>query len=96
MIFNLLIIHNHYRMSSITRVLHTTTWDYFTKHLPDRFINSPQVVKEAIMTDIDELVQEFWKTSSDVGPSFYAMRRLHEILKVCFDIISVFAIAIDF
>ena len=98
MIFSLLIIHNRDRMSSITRVLHTTTWDYFTHHLPDRFFRSPRVVKEAIMTDINDLVQEF-RTSSDgaVGASFIAMRRLIGILrrcfgflKVCFEIILVF------
>ena len=85
-------------MSSITRIPHTTTWIYFTKHLADRFIHSPKVVKEVIMKDINDLVQEFWRTSSDgaVGPSFFAMRRLleilqkcYEILEVCFDIISV-------
>ena len=66
------------------------------------FILSPKVVKEAIMTDINDTVQEFWRTSrdQDVGVSFYAMRRLYEILqhlqqcfylieKVCFDIIQV-------
>ena len=83
--------------SSITRILHTTTWDYFAKYLLVRFISSPKVVKEAIMTDINDLVQEFW-TSSDgaVWASFFAMRRLFEILdgclsfwKVCFDIIFV-------
>ena len=56
------------------------------------------------MTDINDLVQEFWRTSSDrdVGASFFAMRRLFEILQecfnilnVCFDIISVFATGID-
>ena len=71
-------------MSSITRVLHTTTWDYFTEHLPDRFIHSPQVVKEAIMTGIDDLVQEFWRTSSDdVEASLPAICCLNKILKVC-------------
>ena len=83
--------------SSITRILHTTTWDYFAKYLRVRFIPSPKVVKETIMTDINDLVQEFW-TSSDgaVGASFIAMRRLLEILqgcldswKVCFDIIFI-------
>jgi hypothetical protein len=100
MIFNLLIIHNHDRMSSITRVLHTTTWDYFTSSLPDLFSHSPKVVKEVIITDINDLLQEFRRTSSDVGASFFAMRRLLEILErclhsltVCFDIISVFATA---
>ena len=97
MIFNTLIIHNHDRISSNTRVLHTTTWDYFTSCLPDRFGRSPKVVKEAIMADINDLVQEFCRTSSDVAASFLAMRRLLEILQncfdnldVCFDIISVF------
>ena len=35
------------------------------------------------MTDINDLVQEFWRTSSDgaVGESLVEMRRLHEILK---------------
>ena len=56
------------------------------------------------MTDINELVQEFWRTSSDgdVGASFFAMRRLFEILhrcldglEVCFDIISIFATVVD-
>ena len=83
--------------SSVSRILHLTTWDYFTRHLADRFINSPEVVKEAIMTDINDLVQKFWMTSSDeaVEASFFALRRLLEIfyaclyfLEVCFDIIS--------
>jgi hypothetical protein len=104
MIFRLLIIHNHDRMSSITRVLHTTTWEYFTNRLPNRFRHSPRIVKEAIMKDINNLVQEFWRTSSDgdVGASFFEMRRLLEILQVCSDnfyvcfvILSVFATAVD-
>ena len=104
MIFSLQTIHNYDRMSSITRVLHTTTWKYFTSHLPNRFCRSPEVVKAAIMTDINDLVQEFWRTSSDgaVGASFFEMRRLLEILQecfdnleVCFDIIPVFATAVD-
>ena len=36
------------------------------------------------MTDINNLVQEFLKTSSDVGASFFAMRRLFGILQVSF------------
>jgi hypothetical protein len=57
------------------------------------------------MTDINDLVQEFWMASSDgaVGASFFAMRRLLEILQncfdfleVCFDIISFFATTVDF
>jgi hypothetical protein len=100
MIFSLFIIHNLDRISSSTRVLHTTTWDYFTSYLPSRFIRSPEVVKEAVMTVIDDLLQEFWRTSSDgvVGTSFFAMRRLLEILQkctpileVCLDIISFFS-----
>ena len=93
MIFALLIIHNHDSMSSTTRVLHTTTWDYFTSHLSDRFSRSPLAVKEAIILDINDLVQEFWETSDDVAPSYFAMRRLLEVLQDClevsFDIISV-------
>ena len=71
-------------MSPTTRVLHTATWKFFTSHhLPSRFRRSPKVVKEAIMTDINDLVQEFWRTSSDraVGASFFEMRRLYEILE---------------
>jgi hypothetical protein len=82
-------------MSSITWVLHTTTWYYFTSYLPDRFIRSPEVVKKAIMTDIEDLVQEFSRTSIDEA-SFFAMSRLLEILRkysdnsdVRFDIVSV-------
>ena len=96
--FTLLIIHNRDRMSSITRrVLHTTTWDYFTKHLAFRFICSPNVVKEKIMADINDLVQEFRMSSRDgaVGESFVAMSRLLKILQVCFDIIPFFATAVD-
>ena len=76
MIVSLLITYNHDRMSSITRVLHTTTWKYFTSHLPDRFIRSPKVVKEAIMTDINELVQEFRRTSSDEFVGVFMRRPL--------------------
>ena len=79
-------------MSSIIRV-HTTTWSYFNDSLEDRFIESPKVVMEEIMTDINDLVQEFQTSSNGaIGASLFAMRRLHEILllfNVCFDIISV-------
>ena len=84
----------------MTRVLHTTTWDYFTSQLPDRFCRSPKLVKEVIMIDINDLVQELSRTSSDgdVGASFFAMRGLYDILhrcfdnlEVCFDIILIFA-----
>ena len=89
MIFSLLIIHNCDRMTPITRVLHTTTWNYFTNHLASRFIHSPKVVKEEIMADINDLVQEFRMSSRDgaAGESFVAMYRLLEILQVCFDFI---------
>jgi hypothetical protein len=85
MIFSLLIIYNHDRMSSITRVLHTATWDYFDLRLSDRFTGSPKVVKEAIMIDINDLMQEFWRTSTDGtdGESIFAMRCLHKILRRC-------------
>ena len=92
MIFSLLIsIHNHDRMFSITHVLHTTTWDNFTHCLPARFINSPNEVMEVVMTDINDLVQEFLMTSSDgaVEESLFAMGCLFKILQslnVCFDI----------
>ena len=41
MILSLLIIHNHDRMSSITRV-HTTAWNYFSSRLPECFSRSPK------------------------------------------------------
>jgi hypothetical protein len=85
-------------MPSITRVLRTTTWNYFTSRLPVRFSRSSKEVKEAIMTDINDLMQEFW-TSSDhdgvVGASFFAMRRLFEILQKCFDNLIVCFYIID-
>ena len=103
MIFNLLIIHNHDRpgMSSISRVLHTTTWDYFTSRLPHRFRHSPKVVKEAIMSEINDLVQdsEFWRISESsdgavqVAASFFAMRRLREILQRCLEVCFIFVVA---
>ena len=83
MIFGLLIIHNHGRKSPITRVPRAT-WRFFISYIPDHNFNSPKVVKKAIMTDINDLVQEFWRTSSEgaVGESFFEMRRLYEILEV--------------
>ena len=37
------------------------------------------------MTDINDLVQEFWSSSNvgAVGASFFEMRHLHEILEGC-------------
>ena len=58
-------------------------------------------MKEAIITDLNNLVQGFRKTSCDIGASLFAMRRLFEILQecfgilVCFDIVTVFATAVD-
>ena len=85
-------------MSSITRVLRTTTWGYFTSRLPERFSRSPKEVKEAIMSDINDLVQEFWRTSSDgaVGAYFFPMRRLFEILQGCFINLEVCLILFSF
>ena len=84
-IISLLIIHNHDRMFPVTRVPRTATWNFFTLHVPSRFRRSPKGVKEAIMTDINDLVQEFWRTSSTrdgtVEASFFEMRRLHELLE---------------
>ena len=93
MICSLLIIHTYDSMSSITRVLHAATWQDFILFLPNNFSHSPEVVKEAIMTDINDLVQEFWRvaTNGTDGESIFAMLRLFEILqkylkgfKVCF------------
>ena len=76
------------RRSSITRVVHAKTWNYLASHLPDHFIRSSKVVKEAIITAINDLVQEFWRTSTDEvnGESIFAMRRLHEILQRCLEV----------
>ena len=90
MVLSLLIIHNYDRRSTITRVLHETTWNYFTSYLLDHFILSSKVVKEAIMTDINDLVQEFWRTSTDGahwhGESIFAIRRLHYIVQCCLEV----------
>ena len=98
MIFSLLIIHNHSRMSSVTCVLHTAAWKFFTTDLPRRFSLSRKVVVEEIVTDINDLVQEFWRTSSDeaVGASLFAMRRLLEILHQCFNNLEVCLIIFPF
>jgi hypothetical protein len=73
-------------MSSISRILGLF---YLTSSS-----RSPKIVKEAIMTDINDLVQEFWRTSSDgaVGATFFAMGRLLKILQECFNISEVFLI----
>ena len=89
MIISLLIIHDHDRMSPITRVLHTATWDFFTSSLPHRFRHSPREVKEAIMTDINDLVQELTSSNGAVEASFFAMFRLHDILQACFHCLGV-------
>ena len=53
------------------------------------------------MTDINDLVQELWRTSGGgaVWASLFAMLRLLDILKdclkVCFDTLSVFATVVD-
>ena len=83
-IFSLLIVHDHDRMSSITRDLRATTWNFFTASLPHRFGRSPSVVREAIMTDINDLVQELMASSDGVGASFFAMHRLFKILGMYF------------
>ena len=76
-------------MSSITRV-HASTWNYFANSLPDCFIGSPKVVMEEIMTDINDLVQEFQMSSNGASAaSLFAMRRLYEILLECFRLFNV-------
>ena len=67
-IFSFLINQSHDRTSSITRV-HTTIWGYFTKSLAHRFIDSPKVVKEEIMTDINDLMQELWTSNNGASAS---------------------------
>ena len=89
-------IHNHHRVSSITRSLHTVTWVYFTSCLPDIFSRSPIGVKEAIMTDINDFVEEFSGTSSDqaVWASCFALCRLFEFLQRCSEILVCFSILV--
>ena len=103
MTFSLLVIHSHDRPST-TRNLHTATWNFFSFDLSYRFCHSPKAVKKDIIKDINNLVQEFWRTSSDgaIGAPFLEMRHLLEILRrciglldVCFNIVSVFATAAD-
>jgi len=77
-----------WRINPTTSYPRNATWVYFTSCLPDRFYRSPTAVKEAIMTDINDLVQDFWRTSSHGtdGESFLAMRHLFEILQECFHV----------
>ena len=93
MIFSIfkLTLHIHDRMSSITRVLHSTTWVYFTSRLPVQFSLSQEVVREAIMTDVNDLVQEFWGTSNDGvdGAPLFAMLCLHDILQNALESVDV-------
>ena len=88
-IFSFLIIHTRDRTPSIT-CLHTKTLYYFKQSLAEHFIRSPKVMEEEIMTDINDLLQEFWTSSNGaVETSFFAMRSscLLGILKICFDIL---------
>ena len=91
MIISFLIIHSQDRTSSITRV-HVTTWDYISENLAYCFFDSPKVVIEAIMTDINNLVQgsEF-ERSINLNGAVFAMRssRLLGILQRCFDSLEV-------
>ena len=78
-------------MSSITRV-HTTAWQYFSRSLAVRFIRSPKEVKEEIMRDINDLVQEFLTSSNGaVGASYVAMRRLFAILREYLNVCLIFS-----
>ena len=101
--YNLLIIHDHDRRSSIIPVLRAATWSFFASHLPSHFSYSPKLVKEAIMADINGLMQDSWKTSdcNEAGrKSYLAMWHLLDVLQEClyifdvrFNLISVFATA---
>ena len=96
MIFSLLIFHNQGRMSSITRVLHTTTLGlfYLMSSRPFRSFPKSSEGREEYMAGIKNIVQEFWRTSSE-GVSFFAMYRLFNILQLYFDIVSVYATPVD-
>ncbi|KAF8816531.1 hypothetical protein BYT27DRAFT_7154580 [Phlegmacium glaucopus] len=71
------------RIQSTTRLPHSATWGYVKFHLPWRFIKSPKPVKDAIIMDINELAQEFWKISNHgaFGVFFSAMLCLMGILE---------------
>ncbi|KAF8816498.1 hypothetical protein BYT27DRAFT_7182054 [Phlegmacium glaucopus] len=76
-------IRRPWRIHSTTRLPHSATWGYVKFHLPSRFIASPKLVKDAIMTDINELTQEFWEISNTgaVDVFFTAMLCLMWILE---------------
>ncbi|KAF8816522.1 hypothetical protein BYT27DRAFT_7154559 [Phlegmacium glaucopus] len=68
-------IRRSWRTHSTTRLPHSATWYYVQSHLPWHFIESPKRVRDAIMMDINELIQEFWKISNNgaIGVFFTAM-----------------------
>ncbi|KAF8816495.1 hypothetical protein BYT27DRAFT_7182051 [Phlegmacium glaucopus] len=76
-------IRRPWRIHSTTQLPHSATWGYVKFHLPRRFITSPRRVKDAIITDITELIQEFWKISDNelVDVFFTAMLCLGWILE---------------
>ena len=82
-------IQNYDRIPSTQLLLHGKTWAHIKTYLPDDFIHCPEVVRDAIMMDIDNLLQEFWKTSN-VGAvdvqCFTSIRLLLDILSVCLNI----------
>ena len=84
-------INYHDRIYPTTPYPRNATWVYFTSCLPDRFNRSPTAVKKAIMRDINDLVHDFWRTSSDGtdGESYMATCHLLEILQECFHIFEV-------
>ncbi|KAF8816499.1 hypothetical protein BYT27DRAFT_7182055 [Phlegmacium glaucopus] len=53
-----------WRIHPTPRLPHSKTWDYIKFHLPWRFGASPKLIRDAIMTDINGLTQEFWKISN--------------------------------
>ena len=82
-----LYIQDRNRISSTTRFPRRATWHYFEAYLPDYFMCCSNVVKDAITTDINDLMQQFWRTSTDGLDIFCpAICRLREILQVCLDI----------
>ncbi|KAF8816521.1 hypothetical protein BYT27DRAFT_7182095 [Phlegmacium glaucopus] len=76
-------IGRSWRTHSTTRLPHSATWRYIDIHIPRRFIGSPKLVRDTIMTDINQLTQEFRKISSSgaVDISFPARLCLMQILK---------------
>ena len=91
-------IQDRNRISSATRFPHRATWHYFKSYLPAHFMRCPKVVKDAITTDINDLMQQFWRISTDEAVDIFslAMCRLREILQACLHIMFLWGLPLTF